>query len=961
MLSSAHAASNPNLWVSAENPKFDNHFAGSMVVEVTVLDPNANNIAEQEGEPDVTINGHDLRMVQTTDGYWHAFFANVDKAKVADQIALDSGVAGVGLDFGVFCGKDTASLGASFSQTDGVAIPRSSGVTGSTNGNSGFNTCTGSPTSAGANNNNVVRNPKMINTNSGISPGQIGLDVDAWPIIQLFSFGNSVTIQYKGPGGTQQVDLHYDDIPNVSLTLDRTNYPTGAQVFATINDMQLNQDPTSRDSWTFNVASTQATFYGAFTETGSNAANNGAGLVNLIPKLSSLGFNKNAKLSLNVGSVASITSNGFQPSTASDGATTYSNIVTFVESEPNSGIFENFDYSDTSNVKILSNAPRGQSAVITYNSKSASIISGSETASMNLGSDQVLPGKKVTVTVKDPDQNINAGSKEDLDVYRSSAIIPSLTIGNPVTLEKASDVKIYNPSADPPAGGTSVSSSVPDKNSDRLILDTTTLAAQNFEQISINLGLSATDLQTRLLNVKNDNTFGTNWANYDFRSLSNQLGVTDFTDTTISLYFGLADPTPIILVDKVNMTGAQGFVQLDTDQVDRIKSKSGTAFLVINFDASNNSPPQGSISSETDKQPIVFDLFSFGQKNNSDVNNAIYRFELEETGLNTGVFVGSLEYLVANQLNQFDANTIATLRPISDDVKFFVNQRLIDQKGINIAYSDIANVGTSESTSSKTDIGTHSGTVSLDTNTLRFGRPVTVSLYDPDLNIHHDTIDVYSVINDPASQYVDTVGTTSGGILLEVLIKDIRYKRCTIDGVEYGGLGATGFSLIETGPNTGRFEGVFKIPSQICNKEGTKLISAAGGIIDVKYHDFRDSSGQQNIFGLSRASSSQATNPPTSNQPSPPASVQPKQIPDWIRSSAASWSTGKSTDKDFTDAINYLAKEKIIVVKTSQSPEQPKVPEWIKHNASWWAKGLISDEDFAKGIQYLVNSGVLRI
>ena len=86
-----------------------------------------------------------------------------------------------------------------------------------------------------------------------------------------------------------------------------------------------------------------------------------------------------------------------------------------------------------------------------------------------------------------------------------------------------------------------------------------------------------------------------------------------------------------------------------------------------------------------------------------------------------------------------------------------------------------------------------------------------------------------------------------GIILLEVLIKDIRYKRCTIDGVEYGGLGASGFSLVETGPSTGIFEGVLKMPSKICNKSGTELISSAGGSLDAKYPDSRDNFGNANI------------------------------------------------------------------------------------------------------------------
>jgi hypothetical protein len=958
LLSEASAASNPNLYVSAENSLYNNHFTGSMVIEVVVSDPNLSDTDEGKGEPDVTLNGNALRMVQAGDGKWYAYFANVDKAKIADQISLDAGVAGEGLDFGVFCGRNTISLGPSFSETDGIALPKDT-MTGSTNGNSGFNTCTGAP--SGAIINNVVRNSRSINTNSAVPTGQIGLDDDAWPIIQLYSFSSNVVIQYNAAGGTQQVTLQYDDIPNISLSLDRTDYPTGSEVFVTIADMQLNQDPTARDSWTFNVGSPQATFYAAFTENGANAANGATGLTNLVSKLSSLGFDNNGKISMSLESIADLKENGFQSDEATDGFTTYTQIVTFVESQPNTGIFENFDFSNESNIGILSTAPRGQTATITYNSKSASIVSGLGTASVNLGTTQVLSGQKIPVTVTDSDQNINSGARDRLEVFRSSAIIPSLTIGSPITLEGADSVKIAN-STNPLTGGTSVSSSVPDTNSDRLVLDTrpsSGISNQIFERIVLDLGVTATDLKSLLIDVSAANNFGTNWINYDFRSLEKQLGITDFSDTRISLYFGLTDSSPVTLLSAGRLTGAQGFIQNDTAAT-LISSKSGQAFLVIDFDASNNSSPQGSISTEADTQPIVLDLFSFGTKSNVDVNNAIYRFELQETSTNSGIFSGTLEYLIVNQLNQYDANTIRTLRTIDEDVKFFVNQRLIDEKGINIAYSDVSQVGVTEGSSSKTDINTHSGVVSLTAKAFRFGQPVTVILNDPDLNVKHDGIDIYSVIDDPASENVDTVGTTGGGILLEVLIKDIRYKRCTVNGVEYGGLAASGFSLVETGPNTGRFQGVFKLPSQICNEGGTKLISSAGGTIDLKYHDFRDSSGQQNIFSLNKDATYTSTSPPTPSPTKP--ELETPAIPSWIKSNAEWWSTGVISDSEFIDSIEFLAKEKIIVVKKSQSLEQSKsVPDWIKKTASWWADGLISDEDFTKGLEYLVNIGAIRI
>ncbi len=197
----AEASSNPNLFVSAENSQFNNHFSGSMVIEVVIRDPNLHDTDEGKGEPDVTLNGKSLRMVQATDGNWYAYFANVEKAKVADSTV---GLAGEGLDFGVFCSRDTSSsvFGISLSETDGFAVPRS--AAGSTDGNSSFTQCTGPP--SGPNLNNVVRKAKSINTNPNIPPGQIGLDPNAWPLIQLFSF-DDVTIQYNPGGPSQQVSL----------------------------------------------------------------------------------------------------------------------------------------------------------------------------------------------------------------------------------------------------------------------------------------------------------------------------------------------------------------------------------------------------------------------------------------------------------------------------------------------------------------------------------------------------------------------------------------------------------------------------------------------------------------------------------------------------------------------------------------------------------------------------------
>ena len=168
------------------------------------------------------------------------------------------------------------------------------------------------------------------------------------------------------------------------MALDRDLYPENAEVFLSINDFQLNQDPTDEDSWTFDVGSTPSVFYQVFDESGSNSANGTSGLVDLVPHLSNIGFEDNGKISINQNSVLELQSNDEQPSTSvSDGTVTYSEIITLVEDGPNSGIFDTGDDNDQSTLGILNDAPRGQAGSITYDKKSISVLTGSSSANVS--------------------------------------------------------------------------------------------------------------------------------------------------------------------------------------------------------------------------------------------------------------------------------------------------------------------------------------------------------------------------------------------------------------------------------------------------------------------------------------------------------------------------------------------------------------------------------------------------
>jgi len=87
-------------------------------------------------------------------------------------------------------------------------------------------------------------------------------------------------------------------------------------------------------------------------------------------------------------------------------------------------------------------------------------------------------------------------------------------------------------------------------------------------------------------------------------------------------------------------------------------------------------------------------------------------------------------------------------------------------------------------------------------------------------------------------------------------------------------------------------------------------------------------------------------------------------IPDWIKNNAGWWATDQIDDSAFLKGIQYLIKEGIMIIpstETSETMGSQVVPDWIKNNAGWWATDQIDDSAFLKGIQYLVQNGIIVI
>lgn len=86
------------------------------------------------------------------------------------------------------------------------------------------------------------------------------------------------------------------------------------------------------------------------------------------------------------------------------------------------------------------------------------------------------------------------------------------------------------------------------------------------------------------------------------------------------------------------------------------------------------------------------------------------------------------------------------------------------------------------------------------------------------------------------------------------------------------------------------------------------------------------------------------------------------ELPDWIKKDAKLWVIGKETDKAFVHIIQYLIKEKIIIIDVNMSSTTlVHIPSWLKFNAAWLGYGYISDDDFVGAIQFLITKGILTI
>jgi len=368
----AFASHNPNLIVSAENTETNNLITFPQVIEIVIDDSDISSTTSVLDEPNVTVNGKIVRMVQATDGKWYAYFSDITQAQFADSIVT---VAGKGLDFGEFCNSssDVSLIGVDILQTVAVAIPRPYvGTVSSTNGQDTLISCTGGTISEGSQINHVTREPPTPNQSSGIPLGQIGINSNAFPFIQLYQFNptGNVIVEYTKDGNIQTTSFDFDTSPFNPSTfiIDdyevRAAFPSNSDVSLKINSNLMNIDPTDEDSWTFDVLhDNPKLYYQLFDEEGNSDADGSGEIADLLiqNRYDDLGFYPKPFIrATNGGNIDSsepllwdFQSNGLQTLNSEGGTQSLPNSsqpITFTETENSSSLFSNTDSSGKSNV-----------------------------------------------------------------------------------------------------------------------------------------------------------------------------------------------------------------------------------------------------------------------------------------------------------------------------------------------------------------------------------------------------------------------------------------------------------------------------------------------------------------------------------------------------------------------------------------------------------------------------------
>jgi len=92
------------------------------------------------------------------------------------------------------------------------------------------------------------------------------------------------------------------------------------------------------------------------------------------------------------------------------------------------------------------------------------------------------------------------------------------------------------------------------------------------------------------------------------------------------------------------------------------------------------------------------------------------------------------------------------------------------------------------------------------------------------------------------------------------------------------------------------------------------------------------------------------------------------KVPVWVQTTAQFWVDRNVSDREFTDALGFLVKERIIEVEVEPQLEEsghpldgePEVPAWIATTTKWWIDGEVPEDQFLEGIKWMIKNKIIR-
>jgi len=819
---------------------------GPAILEVVVNDPDNSDTTGDVSALVVEFGGTDYDMTQATNGKWYFYVVDASSA-----LAMDDDSTPGGMEYGILCaeglGKEESLtkliVGRTIDIYANVMSQHSAGWSNATalgegscqdaDGMVGTLDDTAGTTSRENMTDAILTGAPSLSDpdGDGANLGQRGHGLNAsgygtWPYIVSVEFTDDNEVAY-GSDAINVVFGNTDD--ETSISLANQNPADRAQVHLTFSDPALNIDPTGTDKWVFDLADNGGSASATTVEFASNGTTNTAMTA---AELGELGCVSNCALS----------ADGVSYLVTGAAATTQ---VTMTETGSNTGVFESFDLNGVGQFKTRADVGGDSNTVFQYGDNYVDMIITYNDASitMDAGAGAWAPATTATISLNDPDLNRNPTSAETLKVQDETARIPSIVMGTGgLTLAGGSNAKLQ-PGATNGTTGVNIGEGGPGtegaSNYQLVVYNTTdhserlrivhqaeygNTAAATSTWINVTTGHSRADLLA---------LGGTVVLSYDVTGPAEEMSstdinvyVTDNGDNSTNTKIESIDVNTSgnVKAGVFDLDGGSGYGDLVSSDITAQGNQpwgtalAGTSLVTVNFEFTHAA---GKDMAATSDYAIAADFCNFDQNNGSLTHNCIYRLEAVETGEDTGIFEGTVEYITLNnssnsgtrsnsgEHNGNDHEVESLLGYVKGDALTVVLQDSVSgSDSVRVVYNDTDAFQVATKIGDQLETSTYTGVISLDADDYGPDDIATITITDPDLNQDSALRDTYQ---NSSTTFQMTI-TSSGS---------------TVEQYPF----AAAMTIIETGANTGEFVGTFKVPNY------------KGADMELIYYESRDAAG----------------------------------------------------------------------------------------------------------------------